>query len=223
MTVLGIETATPVCAVGLANKAGLVAETRIFTGNTHAEQLPVCVQNLLGQARIPAERLDGIAVSIGPGSYTGLRIGLAFAKGMAFALEKKIVAVPTMDGMVSAVPSVSPYVCVLMHSRKGEVYQGLYRRENDRWCRIGEFGVVEEKHLGDGLPKEDVLFIGEGARLYRSTIERWCRNPRFFSVLYPISSGVSIAAEGRRRLLEDQSDNPDNLVPLYLKAFQGVH
>lgn len=223
MTVLGIETATPVCAAGLADQSGLVAEIRIFAGNAHAEQLPTCVQNLLAQTRIPAERLDGIAVSIGPGSYTGLRIGLAFAKGMAFALEKKIVAVPTMDGLVAAVPPVFPYVCVLMHSRKDEVYQGLYGQESGRWGRIGEFSVVGEKHLGEGLPKDDILFIGEGATLHRSTIERRCRNPRFSPASQSVSSGASIAAEGRLRLLAGQSDSADDLVPLYLKAFQGVH
>jgi len=223
MTVLGIETATPVCAVGLAGENGWIAETRIFAGNAHAEQLPGCVQNLLAQTRVSAERLEGIAVSIGPGSYTGLRIGLAFAKGMAYALEKPLAAVPTMEGLVSAVPFCFQTVCVLMHSRKGEVYRGLFRRVEGRWRAEGECAVVEENRLGEGLPGDEVLFIGEGAQLYRPTIEKLCPNPRFFPALHSLPSGASIAMEGRGRLMAGQRDDPDTLVPFYMKAFQGVH
>jgi len=223
VTVLGIETATAVCAAGLAGEKGWIAETRIFAGNTHAEQLPDCVRNLLSQARIQPERLDGIAVSIGPGSYTGLRIGLAFAKGMAFSLDKPLTAVPTMDGLVSPVPDVFPRVCVLMHSRKGEVYRRLYGRDNGRWRAEGELDVVAEGRIADGLPGGDILFIGEGSRLYRPEIESRCERPHFFPDAVSLPSGASIASEGRRRLIEGLRDDPDALVPVYVKAFQGVH
>jgi tRNA threonylcarbamoyladenosine biosynthesis protein TsaB len=223
MTVLGIETATTSCGVGLWNETGLVAETRNLSGNAHAEQLPVCVHNLLAQTRTSATRLEGIAVSIGPGSYTGLRIGLAFAKGMAFALEIKMAAVPTMDGLVSAVPAVSPYACVLMHSKKGEVYRGLYRLEIDQWKRAGDFTVAESSRLGEGLPVEETLFLGEGARLYRPLLERQCGNPRFLPDIYSFPSGAGVASEGFRRLAAGDSDDPDTLVPMYLKPFQGVY
>lgn len=223
MTVLGIETATPVCTAGLAGEKGWIAETRIFAGNTHAEQLPDCVRNLLNQASIPAEKLDGIAMSIGPGSYTGLRIGLAFAKGMAFSLDKPLIAVPTMDGLVSAIPDVFPRVCVLIPSRKGEVYRGLYRRDGARWRAEGECDVAVEERLGDGLPEGDILFIGDGARLYRSAIENQCLKPHFFTDAYSLPSGASIAAEGRKRMISGLRDDPDALVPVYMKAFQGVH
>jgi tRNA threonylcarbamoyladenosine biosynthesis protein TsaB len=223
MTVLGIETATAVCAVGLAGEAGWIAETRIFAGNAHAEQLPGCVQNLLAQARLPVERLDGIAVSIGPGSYTGLRIGLAFAKGMAFALGKPLAAVPTMEGLVSSLPVCFPAACVLMHSRKGEVYRGLFRPAGGRWLPEGECAVVGVDRLCDGIPGGEVLFIGEGAELHRQAIEKLCPNPRFFPALHSLPSGACIAVEGRARLSAGRMDDPDALVPFYMKAFQGVH
>jgi tRNA threonylcarbamoyladenosine biosynthesis protein TsaB len=223
VNVLGIETATPVCSAGLAGEAGWIAETRIFAGNAHAEQLPACVGNLLAQSGISAARLDGIAVSIGPGSYTGLRIGLAFAKGMAYALGKPLVAVPTMEGLVSPVPSCFSVVCVLMHSRKGEVYRGLFRRSGDRWLAEGECAVVEVSRLNEGLPAEDVLFIGEGAELHRRIIEKLCTNPRFIPASHSLPSGASIAMEGRGRLSAGRIDDPDALLPFYMKAFQGVH
>lgn len=222
MTVLGIETATPVCAVGLSGENGWIAEIRIFAGNTHAEQLPECVRDLLSRARIPFERVDGIAVSIGPGSYTGLRIGLAFAKGMAFSLGKPLAGVATMDALVSTVPDVFPHVCVLMPSRKGEVFRGLYARDGGRWRPAGECGVAAQDALGEGLPEGDVLFIGEGSRLHRSAIESQCPNPHFFPEAHSLPSGASVAAEGRARLISGPGDDCDSLVPFYMKAFQGV-
>jgi tRNA threonylcarbamoyladenosine biosynthesis protein TsaB len=222
VTVLGIETASPVCAVGLAGENGWIAETRIFAGNAHAEMLPVCVEDLLARARVPVERLDGIAVSIGPGSYTGLRIGLAFAKGMAFSLGKPLAAVPTMQGLVSAIPDVFPHVCVLMPSRKGEVFRGLYGWRDGRWVPVRECDTAPEGRLGEGLPEGEVLFIGEGSRLYRSAIEDQCGKSRFFPDSHSLPSGASIAAEGLLRLVAGAGDDPDGLVPFYMKAFQGV-
>ena len=168
MIVLGIDTATPVCAVGIADDSGPRAEMRLLAGNAHAEQLPDCVQNLLDRAGLSIGALDGIAVSIGPGSYTGLRIGLAFAKGMSCALDKPIAAVPTMDGLARAAPTLGVTACVLIHSRKGEVYRGLYRAEGEQWLRTGGFETVETPRLGEGIPGDGVLFLGEGARMHRS-------------------------------------------------------
>jgi tRNA threonylcarbamoyladenosine biosynthesis protein TsaB len=180
------------------------------------------VRDLLSRARIPAERLDGIAVSIGPGSYTGLRIGLAFAKGMAFSLGRPLAGVPTMDALVSTVPDVFPHVCVMIPSRKGEVFRGLYAREGSRWRPVGGCGVAAQDGLGDGLPEGDVLFIGEGSRIHRSAIESQCRKPHFFPEAHSLPSGASVAAEGRARLASGPGDDIDGLVPFYMKAFQGV-
>jgi tRNA threonylcarbamoyladenosine biosynthesis protein TsaB len=222
VTVLGIETATPVCAAGLAGENGWIAEARIFAGNTHAEQLPELVRDLLARARIPAERLDGIAVSTGPGSYTGLRIGMAFAKGMAFSLDKPLAGVATMDALVSVIPRVFPHVCVMIPSRKGEVFRGLYRGDGERWRPAGECVAAAQDKLGEGLPEGDVLFIGEGSRIYRSAIEAQCGKPHFFPDAHSLPSGASVAAEGRARLISGPGDDCDALVPFYMKAFQGV-
>jgi tRNA threonylcarbamoyladenosine biosynthesis protein TsaB len=220
--VLGIETATKVCSVGLAGPSGFSEELNVPAGNAHAERLPECVQSILSSAGISTASLGGVAVSIGPGSYTGLRIGLAFAKGLCFAAGKPIVAVPTLDAWVRLAPAVHPSACVLMHSRRGEVFRAVYRPDGGRWSRIGGFETVGIASIGEGLPEGPVLFLGDGALEHRAEIEKRCLNPRFPEGGSPAPSGASVAALGLELLAAGESADVDALSPMYLNAFQGL-
>lgn len=221
MIVLGIETATSVCGVGLAGDEGFLADYRVLRQYAHAELLPEAVDTLLKDADIRAHDIDGIAVSIGPGSFTGLRIGLALAKGMAFGLEKPLIAVPTMDGMVSQVPHVCECICVLLAARKGEVYQGLFRRSANSWQREGKYEIIPENRIGEGLPDEGILFLGEGSENYKNCILDRVEEAHFLQPLHSIPSGYGVAAKGREFLCEGNVADMDTLSPLYLKRFQG--
>jgi tRNA threonylcarbamoyladenosine biosynthesis protein TsaB len=220
--VLGIETATPVCSVGLVGAPGLRGEMSVPAGNAAAERLPECVKSVLSAAGLTPASLDGVAVSIGPGSYTGLRIGLAFAKGICFAADKPIAAVPTMDAWVRLVPAVLPAAWVLMHSRRGEVFRGEYRPEAGRWKRVGAFEAVPVEDLARGLPEGPVLFLGDGALKHREAIERICRDPRFPEGEGPPPSGAAVAEAGREILAAGGADDLDGLSPMYLLTFQGM-
>ena len=222
MTVLGIETATPVCAVGCADEAGLAAENRIYRPNAHAESLPLLVRQVLEQTGIPADRLDGIAVSIGPGSFTGLRIGLGFAKGMAFALKKPLLAVPTADVVAAFAPVVCETACVWIPSGKREMLQALYRAGEDGWIPSEGVRVVPESEWGEGLPEGDILFLGDGATAQRDVLRRKRAECFFFPPAALQASGLAVAQEGLRLLRKGKAADPDSLVPLYFKSFQGI-
>lgn len=222
MKVLGIETATSLCGVGLAGDEGFVADYKLLRGYIHAEHLPVAVERVLMDAGIPADEVDGIAVSIGPGSFTGLRIGLGLAKGLAFGLDKPLLAVPTMDGLVSQVPDVCEWACVMLVARRGEVYQGLYRWENGSWKLAGDYDVIPEDTIGDRLPEGEILFLGEGAICHRGIIQKKVKGARFMTSVQSLPSGYSVAEKGRELLQTGQTVDIDTLVPLYLKRFQGV-
>jgi len=221
MIVLGIETATALCGTGLAGDSGLIADYRLIRGHAHAERLAGAVEKVLADADLRPQDLAGIAVSIGPGSFTGLRIGLAFAKGLAFAHDLPLLAVPTFTGLVSSLPPIAPAACVLIVSRKGEVYRGLYLWRDPGWGMEGDVKVLPEESLCEGLPDGRIVFLGPGVPVHRERIAS-CGRAVFLESGYLWPSGYGVAEAGRRMLARGETADTDGLVPLYLKRFQGV-
>ncbi len=145
MIFLGIETSTAVCSVGLANDLNVQAEKSIIETHIHSEKLLTLIQELCDEQKIKLSQLDGIAVSIGPGSFTGLRIGLSTAKGLCFALEKPLIAVPTFLAIATRVAQSHPecprsIVCI--DAKQREYYIGVYEHRN------GTVGEELAVHIG---------------------------------------------------------------------------
>jgi tRNA threonylcarbamoyladenosine biosynthesis protein TsaB len=133
MTILGIETSTAVCSVGLANEFDVQAERSIVETHIHSEKLLTLIQALCDEQKIKLSQLDGVAVSIGPGSFTGLRIGLSTAKGLCFALEKPLIAVPTFLSIAKSVTlshPKCPRIVVCIDAKQREYYIGVYEHDN---------------------------------------------------------------------------------------------
>jgi len=220
--ILGVETATMACSVGLASEDGFIAGVQLMRGKVHAEQIPAAVEFVLRHAGLVMTDLDGLAVSIGPGSFTGLRIGLGLAKGLALGLGLPMAAVPTMRGMVNQVPPWAERACVMITARRGEVYQGLFRNQDNEWIPEGEICIVPDEALGEDLPKDDRIFVGTAATSRRDLIRACVPSARFLPEVQNLPCGYQIAREGRQMLLADEATDPEQLVPLYLKRFQGV-
>jgi tRNA threonylcarbamoyl adenosine modification protein YeaZ len=221
LIVLGIETATAVCSVGLAENEKFVAEYRYLRASTHAELLPEAVVKITKDARISIQEIDGFAVSIGPGSFTGLRIGLGFAKGLALGQEKPLVAVPTMEALLQSVPRLVEWSCIMLTARKGEVYRGLYRRKNDSWMQVGKVDVLPQERILEGLPDEDTFFLGDGVWNDRERIQTR-KNAVFLPWILSLPSGYGVAEKGVELLNKGIASDLDQLVPSYIKRFQGV-
>jgi tRNA threonylcarbamoyladenosine biosynthesis protein TsaB len=221
MNVLGIETATSVCGVGIAGEDGFIADYRLQRGLIHAEHLTEAVHFTLKSAGFTPNQLNGIAISIGPGSFTGLRIGLAMAKGMAFALNIPVLAVPTMDALIHQIPPLYEWACVMLVARKIEVYQGCYQFQSESWKMMDKPKVMLVDQLGIGFNKP-TLFIGEGAIRFRNEIEVKVKHCHFISSLYSQPSGFKIAMLGRSLLISGQTADIDTLVPQYIKRFKGI-
>lgn len=221
MKVLGIETATPLCGVGLVGDDGFIADSRLLRGYAHAERLPGAVKNLMADADVTWKDLDGVAVSIGPGSFTGLRIGLSFAKALAFAHDLKLLAVPTMDALVSTVPPLCPTVCCMLVARKTEVFRQLFRWSGSGWKAESEIEGVLTSDLMNGLPEGDLLFAGPGTLAHREQLHARPAS-RFVETIHDYPTGYGVARLGLDMLRSGRIADPDTLVPDYQKRFQGV-
>jgi tRNA threonylcarbamoyladenosine biosynthesis protein TsaB len=222
MKVLGIETATSICSVGLSSEQGFMAEYRLRGGYNHAEQLPAAVQNVLQGSGLNLADVDGIAVSIGPGSFTGLRIGLGLAKGLAYGSGKPLLAVPTMDALIYPVQVQCVLACVLIIARKDEVYLGLYKSLHGEWKPKGDPRIVPIEKIGEELPESEILFIGEGSFKYSEIIKQKVKKCCFIPSYYSMPSGYSVAAKGLQFLRIGHIADTNSLVPQYIKRFKGV-
>ncbi|MEA4891016.1 MAG: tRNA (adenosine(37)-N6)-threonylcarbamoyltransferase complex dimerization subunit type 1 TsaB [Peptococcaceae bacterium] len=143
MLILGIESATPVASVALVDEKGLLGEINLNLGLTHSEQLLPTIDSLLKQCRRTIKEVTAVAVSAGPGSFTGLRIGMATAKGLAQGGGLKLLAVPTLEAMARQLMGLGYLVGPMQNARRNQVYAGLYR-----WSADSLFTFVQERRPG---------------------------------------------------------------------------
>jgi tRNA threonylcarbamoyladenosine biosynthesis protein TsaB len=132
MRLLALETATLAGGAALLDDGRLVGESRLNIALTHSERLMAMVDRLLQDCAWEASSLHGLAISIGPGSFTGLRVGAATAKGLALALDLPVAPVPTLDALAATLPFADAPVCPLLDARKGEVYIRKWRSPGSR-------------------------------------------------------------------------------------------
>ncbi|MGE5808025.1 MAG: tRNA (adenosine(37)-N6)-threonylcarbamoyltransferase complex dimerization subunit type 1 TsaB, partial [Nitrospirota bacterium] len=171
MYILGIETSTKTGSVAVVSDKAVIAQYSLNIEITHSERLMSTVDRVLKDTGIALSQLDGFAVATGPGSFTGLRIGVSTVKGLAFATGKPVAAVPTLYALAWNVPHAAYPVCPLLDARKNEVYAAVYTSDGPVLSQTVPEAVVPLSRLGD-LVAGRAVFTGEAAILYRGEIER---------------------------------------------------
>lgn len=170
MKVLAIETSTMLGGVAVVDRQkGLIAETRLNVKTTHSERLMTVIDNVLKQSELALGDIDAFAVAIGPGSFTGLRIGLSTAKGLSYATGKRIVTVPTLEAFAWNFPYSFYPVCLMLDARRSEVYAAVFQWEEGGFRRVVPETSIKPEDLLRAL-EGNVLFAGEGVTLYGSKI-----------------------------------------------------
>ncbi len=226
MRVLGIETATARCGVAMAegdsssaHNVRCLAQYELNIRNIHSEKLISMVERILSDTRTTVAMLDVVAVSIGPGSFTGLRIGLSTAKGLAYASEKPLIAVPTLDalayrtGLLCQLDS-SITVCPMLDARRDEVYYALYRWEESEMKRITDYGVSSITNVAHLLNRETIV-VGDGA----TKIKKLGLDCVFPETEFSSCSPTAVALLGLQKLESDDVADVQTLEPFYLKDF----
>ncbi len=216
--ILSIETATPVCSVCLSKGADMVALRETLTPQSHAAILAPFVQEVLQEAGIQAAELDAVVISKGPGSYTGLRIGVSTAKGICYALDKPLVSVSTPRAMAyGAIQAHLGYYryCPMIDARRMEVYLAFY--DNELHIDGGiEAKIIETGTLDAVLDKGKVLFFGDGAAKCKDILSK---HPNAFFDTDFTPSAVHLARIGYERFLSGIREDVAYFEPFYLKDF----
>ena len=173
MIVLGVETATPLVGCAIGGYEGVLASFHAARGRRHAETLVPAIKFVTEQARIELSQVSVVAVDIGPGLYTGLRVGLATAKSIAQALRVPMIGLSSLDLLAYQVRHIHRLIVPVIDARRGEVFYGVYRQVPGGIQRISGPFVSTPRDLANELlaTGEDALAIGDGALRYASELE----------------------------------------------------
>ena len=224
--VLGLDTGSPTASIALVVAGRLAGETaRPVT--SHGAALPQTVAQLLDHARLRASDLSAIAVGIGPGSFTGLRIGLSYAKGLAFASGAKIIGVASLDALAAGAldaPAGSPgvQVCALLDARKGEVYAALYEIVADGLEKISQDVVMPLVRVTSPLRQNAILAGDYTAKDAAGLAEKQGLEVTVLGPGALESRGRYIAALGAASIAAGRSDSIDSLEPLYVRSPDAI-
>lgn len=207
MKVLGIDSSGLVASVAVAEDDKLLAEYTVNYKKTHSQTLLPMLDEIVRMTELDLKDIDAIAVAAGPGSFTGLRIGCATAKGLGLALDKPLIAVPTVEALAYNLWGCAHLVCPMMDARRSQVYTGIYRFERDS-LKILEgqmaLGVEELAEKLNALGR-DVVFLGDGVPVYREILEEKVRVGHLYAPAHlnkqragaVAALGLVYAAEGK--------------------------
>ena len=180
-TLLALETATDVCSAALMRDGTLTAQASLHRPRVHAEQLAPLIRDLLARAAVDRSALDAVAVSMGPGSYTGLRIGVSTAKGLALAVDAVLIGVPTLEALAASVQpcaELGDVACALLDARRDEVYAAAYRFDDDGLAPFAATSARAVDTLPDWLGAVERAALDRGRRrrkIHRPASQRWLR------------------------------------------------
>ena len=218
-TILHIETSTDVCSVAVSEDGQVIFDQEDHSGPNHAERLGTMVDEALSFTDNHAIPFDAVAVSCGPGSYTGLRIGVSMAKGICYGRNLKLIAVPTLELLcvpilLREIPEEDALLCPMLDARRMEVYAGIYDR-GLKPIRSIQADIVNGDTYKAYLDEHAIYFFGNGATKCQETIHH--PNAHFIENIDPLAKWMQPLAE--KRFLNEQFEDVAYFVPFYLKDF----
>lgn len=219
--ILSIETSTPVCSVALSENGKLLHSKENRDGYAHSSHLTVLIEELFNEQPYQMKDLDAVAVSSGPGSYTGLRIGVSTAKGICFALSIDLIAINSLETMTwsfvedknVAIPE-NAWLCPMIDARRMEVYTALYNPNVAQQTEITA-EIIDEESFNEILVKRQLLFMGDGSHKCSSVITH--SNAVFVSNIHPLAKHMAVPSYKKFKL--GKFEDVAYFEPFYLKDF----
>jgi len=215
--ILHLETATTVCSVALSYEGQLIASKEENKGFTHAEHLTIFIEDVLQMAGKSFAEIDAVAVSKGPGSYTGLRIGVATAKGLCYGLGKPLIGVNTLASLANGASFKQQQrinICAMLDARRMEVYTAIFDEKGNE-IKATEALILDETSLNLELNSSEILFIGDGATKFKAI----CAHPNAKFDLAFQASAVHMIAIAYQKYQQKVFEDVAYFEPFYLKEF----
>lgn len=216
--ILNIETATKNCSVSISKEGKTIALKELNDGNySHAEKLHELISQVVLEAKISLSDLNAIAVSKGPGSYTGLRIGVSAAKGLSFALDIPLISTNTLQSLALSVSIDKGYKIPLLDARRMEVYSQVFNEKTEK-IREVYAEIIDIDSFSEFLNAEKVYFFGDGAQKCEGIITH--ENAVFIDGKFP--SAKEMSAISYEKYLKNEFEDVAYFEPFYLKEFLGA-
>jgi len=228
MKILALDSSGLVASVAVVEEDNLLAEYTVNYKKTHSQTLLPMLNEIAGMIELDLASIDAIAVAAGPGSFTGLRIGSATAKGLGQALDKPLISVPTVDAMAYNLYGTDKLVCPIMDARRSQVYTGIYKfiGQEDGYQLVPLKGqmAVSVKELTEMLDEigEEVIFLGDGVPVYRNIIDQQMKTAHTYAPAHLNKQRASaVACLGAIYFKEGKSETARDHQPDYLRLSQA--
>jgi tRNA threonylcarbamoyladenosine biosynthesis protein TsaB len=238
--ILSIETSTKACSAAVHQDGRLLAISELYHEKSSSGMLTTLIEHVVKVASLTFQDLDAIAVAKGPGSYTGLRIGVSTAKGLCFTLEKPLIAVNTLEAMAYSIyeqfaaairitnyeynnavsqdkSSHSPLLVPMLDARRMEVYCAVYQADTMMAIEPTQAKIIDETSFADLLQNHKIIFFGDGAEKCRATLGEHPNAVFLNQIIYPSAKSVGVLAT--KAYENDQFENVADFEPYYLKEF----
>ena len=216
MKILALDSCMNTSSVALLEDEKLIALYTVNTNNTHSETLLPMIKNLLSTADVDIEEIDAYAVSYGPGSFTGVRIGVSCVKGLAFGRNKKCVEVSTIEALASNLEGFEGIICPVMNARRGQVYTGIFKGENrlmdDECMMLSDLVPILENY------NERIYFVGDG---YDLAIDYKIANTQYTPEALRYANGYSVGKVAYKKIMSDMCVTDAQLRVNYLRKPQA--
>ncbi len=219
MLILGIETSTPQASVAIGSEQGVVASALVARGASYNEFLLPAIRFCLEQSNLGYRNLGGVAVSLGPGLFTGMRVGVATAKALAQALSVPIVGMASLDLVAYEVRYTPKTICAVLDARRNQVFHAFYRPSPGGIQRMSEYRVETPERLAIGLQSrpEEVLLVGNGALLYGDIFEDAGPIVEIGTMGHAFPTARALLELSLPRMFREDFDSLYDLTPLYLR------
>jgi tRNA threonylcarbamoyladenosine biosynthesis protein TsaB len=217
MKILAVDTATLSCSTAIVDDGLVSAELTTVNNQTHSKHLMAMIDAVCGMSGMKIAAMDGFAVTVGPGSFTGLRIGISTVKGLAWSLKKPVVGISSLDALAWQCTPVAYQICALLDARKDEVYSCRYRFVDGALNKEGTEQVSAPAEAINAI-REPCLFVGDGATLYQKEIMQKLGELAYFGGgRHANIRASSIAELSLDRFIHHQHDDVASLVPHYIR------
>lgn len=220
--ILQIETATTVCSVALAIDGVVVSYKQVDQRNIHAEVVTLYIEELIVGTGLKYADLDAIAISCGPGSYTGLRIGVSTAKGLCYALDKPLIAIETLEAMANGIMADKSLIiddntllCPMIDARRMEVYTALFDNLGNK-IKATAAEIIDETSFGEYLQNNKIIFFGDGAEKCHGVLG-YNPNAQFLNGF--TNSATHLTKKAADKFANNEFEDVAYFEPYYLKDF----